>query len=247
MYHSNNKKNLGEWAQDFAFTGTVSDFPWNRDVAEKLWSRSDILSLDPWATRNSPFKPESLLFPLAERCRMTVCQACQSPWNSLADSILILLVLLKAITRVLSKDESISHLHLSWKCLIRHWLLACTYKEGSSLGKLLGLSFNGYSQPALCHYWPTLSWASSQICDIIRPFSALHHTLFLPPHYTTESYALFNKTDCQRINIRQHNSIIQQPNANPSLNSKRDFRVSQRWAARKLKGAVGWGAFECFT
>lgn len=159
-------------------------FLWNRDVAERLWSRSDILSLDLWATRNSPFKPESLLFPLAERCRMTVCQSCQSPWNSLADSILILLVLLKAITRVLSKDESISHLHLSWKCLILHWLLACIYKEGSSLGKLLGLSFNGYSQPALCHYWPTLSWASSQICDIIGPFSALLHTLFLPPHYT---------------------------------------------------------------
>lgn len=201
MYHSNNKKNHGEWAQDFVFTGTVSDFPWNRDVAEKLWSRSNILSLDLWATRNSPFKPESLLFPLAEMNRMTVCQSCQSTWNSLADSILILLVLLKAITRVLSKDESISHLHLSWKCLILHWLLACIYKGGSSLGKLLGLSFNGYSQPALCHYWPTLSWASSQICDIIRPFSALLHALFLPPRYTTESYALFNKTDCQRITL----------------------------------------------
>lgn len=125
--------------------------------------------------------------------------------------------------------------------------LACIYKEGSSLGKLLGLSFNGYSQPALCHYWPALSWASSQICDIIRPFSALLHTVFLPLHYTTESYALFSKTYCQRINIRQHYSIIQQPNSNPSLNSKRDFRVSQRRAARKLRGAVGWGVFECFT
>lgn len=104
----------------------------------------------------------------------------QSTRDSLTDSILILLVLLKAITRVLSKDESISHLHLSWKCLILRWLLASIYKEGQRLGKLLGLSFNGYSQPALCHYWPTLSWASSQICDIIRPFSALLHTLDAP-------------------------------------------------------------------
>lgn len=78
----------------------------------------------------------------------------------------------------LSKNESISHLHLSWKCLRLYWLLASIYKEGSRLGKLLGLSFHGYSQPALCHYWPTFSWASSQICDIIRPFSALLHTLY---------------------------------------------------------------------
>lgn len=158
----------------------VSDFLWNRDVAEKLLSCSNLWNLDLRATRNSLFKPESLLSPLAEMFRMTACQHCKSAWDSLADSILILLVLLKAITRVLSKDESISHLHLSWKCLILHWLLASIYKVGSRLGKLLGLSFNGYSQPALCHYWPTFSWAISQICDIIRPFSALLHTLHAP-------------------------------------------------------------------
>lgn len=94
---------------------------------------------------------------------------------------------------------------------LHHWLLASIYNEGSRLGKLLELSFNGYSQTALCHYWPALCWASSQVCDIIRPLSVLLHTLTLPPHYTTESYTLFNKTDCQGINIRQHNSIIQQP------------------------------------
>lgn len=50
----------------------------------------------------------------------------------------------------------------------------------------------------------------------------------LPLHYTTESYALFNKTDCQGINIRQHNSIIQQPNSNPALHGKRDGRGLHR-------------------
>lgn len=133
----------------------VSDFLWNRDAVEELLSHSHILNLDLQATRNLLFKPKSLLFPLAAIFQMTiVCQPWKSTWDSLADSILILLVLLKAIIRVLSKDESISHLHLSWKCLTLHWLLASIYKEGSRLGKLLGLSFNGYSQPALCHYWP---------------------------------------------------------------------------------------------
>ena len=147
----------------------------------------------------------------------------------------------------LSKNESISHLHLSWKCLRLHWLLASIYKEGSRLGKLLGLSFHGYSQPALCHYWPCLAGRAPKF--VTQSGLSLHYSIHstLSPHYTTESYALFNKTDCQGINIRQHNSIIQQPNSNPTLNAKRDFRASQRWAARKLKGGVGWGAFECFT
>lgn len=169
----------------------VSDILSNRDGAERLLPRSHVLNLDLQATRNSQFKPEPLLFPLAEMFRMTVCQPCKSARDSSADSILILLPLLKAITRVLSKDKSISHLHLSWKCLILHWLLASIYKEGSRLGKLLGLSFNGYSQPALCHYWPTFSWAISQICDIIRPFSALLHTL-RSLHIAPLSHTLFS-------------------------------------------------------
>lgn len=117
----------------------VSDFLWNTAVAGKLVITWRCITLGLWATRKSWFKPESLLLPLAEMFRTPACQPCKSAWGSRADSILILLVLLKAITGVLSKDESISHLHLSWKCLILHWLLASIYKEGSRLGKLLGV------------------------------------------------------------------------------------------------------------
>lgn len=145
-------------------------------------------------------------------------------------------MLLKAITRVLSKDESISRLHLYWKCLILHWLLASIYKEGSRLGKLLELSFNGYSQPALCHYWPAFSWASSQICDIIRPLSALLHTLRPPPHYPL-NHTLFSTSPIARgLTLDSTIPLFSSPIQIPTLNSKRDFRASQGWAARELKG-----------
>lgn len=167
--------------------------------------------------------------------------------DSLADSILILLVLLKAITRVLSKDESISHLHLYWKCLILHWLLASIYKEGSRLGKLLELSFNGYSQPALCHYWPAFDWASTQICDIIRPLSALLHTLHAP-YITPLNHTLFSTRLIARgLTLDSTIPLFSSPIQIPTLNSKRDFRASQGWAARKLTEEVGRGAFGCFT
>lgn len=222
----------------------------NGDVAERLLWSGSILSLDLRATRNSAFVPESFLFPLAGDVLVErfLCQPCKSAWDPSADSILILLPLLRAITRVFEQKWEYFTLPSFLKCLRLYWLLASIYKEGSRFGKLLGLSFHGYSQPALCHYWPTFSWASSQICDMNQAFLCITPYTLRSLHITPLNHTLFSTRliSSQGINIRQHNSIIQQPNSNPTLNAKRDFRASQRWAARKLKGRWVRG-FECFT
>lgn len=62
-------------------------------------------------------------------------------------------------------------------------------------------------------------------------------------HETTESYALFNKTDGQGINTGQHNPIIQQSNSNPALDSLREISGFRREELpENSKREVGQGA-----
>jgi hypothetical protein len=74
---------------------------------------------------------------------------------------------------------------------------------------------------------------------------SLHYSIHstLPPHYTTESLALFNKTDCQGIKLDSTIPLFSSPIQIPTLNFKRDFRASQGWTARKLKRGGGVRGF----
>lgn len=117
--------------------------------------------------------------------------------------------------------------------------------------KPLELCFNGYSQPALCHYWPRVELGDlpnlwhNQASLCITPYTprSLHIT---PLNHTLFSARLIAGGLTQDSPVPLFSSPIQIP----ALNSKRDFRAFTGMScqgAQRGGGARGFWMFSTTT
>lgn len=100
------------------------------------------------------------------------------------------------------------------------WLLFIKKVQGLEKRKEkkpLELCFNGYSQPALCHYWPRVELGD--LPNLWHNQASLCITPYTPRslHITPLNHTLFSaRLIAGGINTRQPSAIIQQPHSNPS-------------------------------